>query len=94
MGLAKLSITLLPACTNSSSSSWKAGKRLRNSPRRSTVAKHLRGSLGGQVTEAGGGGLNVVRSLQVEESRADVAGRVGLVAVEAQPLAATLEELC
>uniref|UniRef100_N1QY49 26S proteasome regulatory subunit Rpn7 N-terminal domain-containing protein n=1 Tax=Aegilops tauschii TaxID=37682 RepID=N1QY49_AEGTA len=74
----------------SSSSSCKVGKRLRNSSRRSTCVKHLLDSWGGQV---GGDGVlrNVVCHLQVEESRAGMAGRVGLVAVEAQPLAATLE---
>uniref|UniRef100_M8AYM2 Putative ATP-dependent helicase n=1 Tax=Aegilops tauschii TaxID=37682 RepID=M8AYM2_AEGTA len=45
--------------------------------------------------QVGGDGVlrNVVCNLQVEESRAGMAGRVGLVAVEAQPLAATLEKL-
>uniref|UniRef100_M8BM15 Heparan-alpha-glucosaminide N-acetyltransferase n=1 Tax=Aegilops tauschii TaxID=37682 RepID=M8BM15_AEGTA len=44
---------------------------------RSTVAKHLRVNWGGLVAEPGGGGvlLNVVCSLQVEESWADVARR-------------------
>ena len=85
-------ITLLPACTNSSSSSCKVGKRLQNSSRRSTSVKHLLDGWGGQV---GGDGVlrNVVCNLQVEESRAGMAGRVGLIAVEAQSLAATLEEL-
>ena len=50
MGLAKLAITLLPACTNSSSSSCKVGKRLRNSSRRSASVKHLLDSWGGQVS--------------------------------------------
>ena len=83
-------ITLLPACTNSSSSGCKVGKRLRNSLSRSASVKHLLDSWGGQVS--GDGVLqNVVCNLQVEESGADVAGHVGLIAVEAQPLAATLE---
>ena len=66
---------------------------MQNSSRCSTIAKHLHDSWGGQVAEPGGDGvlLNVVFSLQLEESGADVAGHVGLVAVEAQPLAATLE---
>ncbi|XP_044376476.1 uncharacterized protein [Triticum aestivum] len=59
------------------------------------VAKHLCVNWGGLVAEPGGGGvlLNVVCSLQVEESWVDMARYVGLVAVEAQPLVATLELL-